>query len=536
MTIPLLSLLLPLVPQAGCDGDPVMTCGSTVYACESSEIYQGTHQDNHRGWDLAAPLWDDTDSIRDVLAGSFRRWDSKLVPSNKATSAMLYLSSNADCCVEQADVGYKGEFDGDRFGWAVGSLGDLDEDGFDDFAIAAPRGPFQGRSFSERGRVYFFLSGSFVHPGPPSQSLAGLPNAALYANVILEGENVGDRLGHSIAAAGDFDGDPGTVPHIVLGAPGGLLDTTARGHAYVIPGSEIVTLAGLASPPSMPAVPIDVSNLAGVVKLTGRKMGDRLGFDVALAGDVNGDGFEDVVVGAPQFMIIAGSESFTSTGKGYAMVVGGPTPGVPLAVLRGTAPGDRFGYSVSGAVNTDGDSSPATDEVVVGAPNFDGSAGADTGLGVVYSVSSGVVKRGEVEGTQVNELAGWNVLGIGQFTGVGYDDWAVGSRNFGSLACGSEFPCSSCVLDCFGELGENENQVGRVQVFEGRTGALCLTAMGEHGRDSLGMAMARIGDAGGSSKEDLLVAALRWNHELKIPQVSPGVNLIEPGRVYVFLH
>ena len=60
---------------------------------------------------------------------------------------------------------------------------------------------------------------------------------------------------------------------------------------------------------------------------------------------------------------------------------------------------------------------------------------------------------------------------------------------------------------------------------------MCLTVIGEHFRDSVGMAIGRIGDVGGTGRDDLLTSALRWNTELVDPP-----DPVEPGRIYVFTH
>ena len=227
------------------------------------------------------------------------------------------------------------------------------------------------------------------------------------------------------------------------------------------------------------------------------------------------------------------------SGSGYVAVIGGPGGmGSTLLLRFGEAFEDRYGFSVGGGINVDGDTLPRTNEVLVGAPNFDDAGETDNGRVYVLSISGNpLTELYSRTGDQDGEGLGWDVQGLGNFNDTGNDDFAAGSRYYDSLHCGmggeDPIPCPPCTTatNCFNEESDKSMTVGRVYVYEGSDGSVCLTVIGEHFRDSVGMAIGRIGDVGGTGRDDLLTSALRWNTELVDPP-----DPVEPGRIYVFTH
>jgi hypothetical protein len=172
----------------------------------------------------------------------------------------------------------------------------------------------------------------------------------------LTGENTNNYFGYSVATTGDVNGDG--YADVVVGAYG---YNSLTGRAYVYYGSA----AGLSATPAL--------------TLTGENPGDQFGFSVATAGGVNGDGYSDVVVGLPG--------SLSGTGRVY--VYHGSPAGLsatPALTLTGENPNDAFGSSVATAGDVNGDGYA---DLVVGA---DGSNSL-TGRAYVYHGSAAVGLR-----------------------------------------------------------------------------------------------------------------------------------------------
>jgi hypothetical protein len=194
--------------------------------------------------------------------------------------------------------------DGDRdTSW--GAELDLNGDGYADVAVGSPNAEIG------RGRVDVFYGGPSGISSTPS--------------VTLRGAAAGDLFGRSVASAGDVNGDG--VADLVVGAP--EADPGGRMRA----GTASVYLGGSGG---LSVTPHRV--LEGVGAL------DQFGHSVASAGDVNGDGFADLVVGASG--ADPGGRSFAGTASVYLGGSGGPSM-TPHRVLEGAVAGDWFGYSVA---------------------------------------------------------------------------------------------------------------------------------------------------------------------------------------------
>ena len=162
-----------------------------------------------------------------------------------------------------ADAIITGSFSNESFGASVASAGDLNGDGTNDLIFGAPRFPLNG---ADTGRAYVFY-------GPIAGSMI-----ATDADAIIFGEAINDGFGRSVASAGDVDGDG--ADDVVVGAD--QLFNQGTGKAYVFYGP----LAGN----------IQAAD-AGAI-LIGEAAQDGFGISVSGAGDFNGDGFDDVIVGA----------------------------------------------------------------------------------------------------------------------------------------------------------------------------------------------------------------------------------------------
>ena len=227
------------------------------------------------------------------------------------------------------------------------------------------------------------------------------------ADVKLEGEAAGDRAGHSVAMVGDTNGDG--YDDILVGAYVESTAGSSAGAAYLILG-----------PPS-------AGSLYGAdAKLTGAGVSDRAGWIVSAAGDTNADGYSDFLIGAP-------SEGSAASGADEVYLITGPVSG-SLSLASATATfsaevgGDMLkGLGFAGDVNADG-----YDDILVGAPGKDWDGCSTVGAAyVLLGPEGGAKSLGAADSRFIGEgtwsYAGEAVGGGGDVNGDGYDDILVGA-------------------------------------------------------------------------------------------------------------
>jgi len=278
------------------------------------------------------------------------------------------------------------------FGFSVAGAGDVDGDGFDEVIVGAYR--FDGGFFDE-GKVFVF-TGSPTGPSPiPAWTASG--------------GQTGAWLGYSVASAGDVNGDG--YADVIVGAK--LYDNLQvdEGRALVYLGSSV----GLGSVPAWTGEPDQ--NRASY------------GASVASAGDVNADGYDDVVVGAPDF------DSPVNTDEGGAFLYLGSAAG-PSVTPAWTAGSGRFssayGFSVASAGDINGDGFA---DVLVGAPLFDNAGFPDEGRVFAYGGSAAGLSTEPVwtaDGNKTLAQFGFSVAGAGDVSGDGIGDVIIGAPFDGS--------------------------------------------------------------------------------------------------------
>ncbi len=306
----------------------------------------------------------------------------------------------------------------DLTGSSVGGGSDVNGDGLDDVIIGVPQA--DANAFGNSGRAFVVFGKPDALPVDLADVLTGTGGFAIHGTALE------DRAGDAVAGVGDVDADG--LEDVLVGVPLANAGGGNSGRAFVVFGKTSTTAVQLSS----------VLAGTGGFAIDGTAGLDQLGDAVAGAGDVDGDGHADVVVGAP------GAENGTNL-QGRSYVVRGKADGATVAAsdialgiggfaIDGEAEGDLSGWSVGGGVDIDGD---GFSDVLVGAQNADFAALVAGRSYVVYggSVSATValtdVAMGTggfaIDGEVANDVSGWSIAGAGDASGDGLGDLVIGA-------------------------------------------------------------------------------------------------------------
>jgi len=251
-------------------------------------------------------------------------------------SGFVGYAANAAFNFEQFahDLQTPPEVSGAHFGGVVAALGDIDTDGVNDFAVAAPGSMgMDGRWSGDAGQVFLFSGQTFT-----------------LIRVLTDG---GPGFGSAMAALGDVNSDG--VPDLAVGSPSADTNSDLTldyfGRVSVYSGADGSVLW----------------SQQGVSRL------DEFGWAIAAAGDMDNDGRMDLIVGVPG----AGGDDFTP-GAGAVSILSG-VDGASLAFFAGETAGDRFGHAVDGGVDAPTDAADEAGDgffdLFVGAPGYNAGAG-----------------------------------------------------------------------------------------------------------------------------------------------------------------
>lgn len=255
--------------------------------------------------------------------------------------------------VSNCDASFSGEGGTDRLGMSIAGLGDVNGDGYEDFLVGAPW------RANRKGEAYLFLGSASPGWAPG--------NSASAANASFIGEFEGDDCGFVVAKAGDVNSDG--FDDFLIGSPG-YTAAGVSGRVYLFFGGS----------PFPHGLRTSVS-VADVI-IVGDAAMNRAGMSLSGAGDINGDGYEDIAVGAP-----VPRDPTTDYGEAYVFF-GRPTGSWGSqhltsgadASFTGESPGDWFGISVNCSDDITGD---ALADVVVGA-FLNELSGSGTGRAYVF--------------------------------------------------------------------------------------------------------------------------------------------------------
>jgi hypothetical protein len=287
------------------------------------------------------------------------------------------------------------------FGYSVAGAGDVNGDGYADVIVGARW--YDAPELTE-GAAFVFLGGAAgIGDGSPATAASQ-----------LESDQLGAELGRSVAGAGDVNGDG--YADVIVGAPWYDAGQTNEGAAFVFLGSA----AGIA----------DGDPATAAAQIESEQGGGWLGASVAGAGDVNGDGHADVIVGAPYYDAGEAEEGGAFVFLGSAAGIADGSPATAAAQLESNSHEGYLGWSVASAGDVNGDGYA---DVIVGAPTYD-SGQADEGAAFIFLGSAAGIADGDpataaarIESEQAGAWLGTSVAGAGDVNGDGHADVIVGA-------------------------------------------------------------------------------------------------------------
>ncbi|ALQ50861.1 VCBS repeat-containing protein [Nitrosomonas ureae] len=429
------------------------------------------------------------DGFDDVIVGA------PLASSNSNYSGSSYVvfgqASGFNAAMSLSDLdgtnGFRldGEAASDGSGCSVSSAGDVNGDGFDDLIVgssyADPNGSLSGSSYVVFGKASGFDA---------AMNLFSLDGSNGFR---LDGNAVYDRSGLSVSGAGDVNGDG--FGDVIVGAYGADPSGNDSGSSYVIFGRASGFDAAM-----------NLSSLDGSngFRLDGETEHDESGRSVSSAGDVNGDGFDDVIITA-RYAFPHGY------GSGSSYVVFGRASGFDAAMNLSGLDGSNgfrldgvsvYDIPVSGAGDVNGD---GFDDVIIGAPDADPNGSYSGFSYVVFGKASGFDATMDLsgldgsngfrlDGETEHDESGRSVSSAGDVNGDGFDDVIVDARDSSYVVFGRASGFDA-VMNLSGLDGSDGFRIDRVTIDNFSPGSV-----------------SGAGDVNGDGFDDLIVG-------------SPGANV-----------
>ncbi len=364
---------------------------------------------------------------------------------------------------------------------SVAGAGDINKDGYDDVLVGAQ---FFDATQREEGAFFVFHGSAIAYSSINSWN----------ADSRVMGMQPDIRLGVSVAGAGDVNGD-------------GYMDVIAGAHQYLVEGAAFVfhgSAAGL--------VGSDIRDAAAVLRSNFR--GSQMGVGLASAGDVNGDGYADVIVGAPYYSNSHDTEGAAFVFHGSASGIVGRTPGTAAAMLESNALRAYFGGQVASAGDINGD---GYGDVIIGAAGYASGEAEEGGAFVFHGSAAGIVGRhpgnaaAVLQSNQVGAKLGTGVAGAGDVNGDGYGDVIVGAPFYdnGEIDEGAAFLF----------LGSATGLVGR------HPGNAAAFLESNQAGAQFGNRLAGAGNINRDQFSDVIVGAYKYNNG----QTNEGVAFVYHG-------
>lgn len=459
--------------------------------------------------------------LSDRLPGSIPQKRSGVTPPRGEileTRCLLTTSSITLATLGSAGVKLYGVDENDQSGSAVHDIGDLNGDGYDDVLIGAFHTSGAGNIKPDAGESYVI----FGRPNWSSNLTLNTTTLDGTNGITLFGVDAGDLSGHSVGRAGDVNGDG--FDDLVIGADNSDGFGNVKPHA-----GETYVVFGRSDWSNTPTVRLSSLDGTNGFTLFGVDEGDHSGLAVSGAGDVNGDGFDDILIGAPQAASIGnlkvnGGESYLVFGKSNWSV----TPALTLntttldgtvgVTLFGVDPGDKCGSAVAIAGDLNGD---GFDDLIIGAYNGYGPSNTRAYAGETYVVFgksdwsatsqlnlnvttlNGIVGV-TFFGVDMNDQSGRAVSGAGDVNGDGFDDIVIGAPQAGAANNIKPNAGESYVVFGKASWSATKTLTLNTSTLNGTSG---FTLFGVEYLDRSGSSVSSAGDVNGDGFDDLLIAA-----------------------------
>ncbi len=355
------------------------SASSTVDLADADATFEGIQSLAESGRSVSTAGDLDNDGEDDLLIGS--PFFDGIIKGDIGETYLFYGSDAAgyfdgSIDLSDADARILGADASDVSAWSVAGVGDVNADGYDDLVIGVP-----GRiGVSDCKGAYLLYGGAGddkIVGGINLSNVGGSVAGAYFECVDADG-----LTGVSVSAAGDVNDDG--AADFLIGAPG--VDSATEdniGRVYLVYGAEGVNAH---------TGTIDLDTIEGSLGVTfdGENEDDQAGISISSAGDINDDGYDDILIGANRFNSVAGrvyliygNLSTTTTNLDLADVGGG----ISGAKFDGEAAGDGAGISVAAAGDVDAD---GVDDLLIGAWTADVGANADAGkVYLIYGIAPG---------------------------------------------------------------------------------------------------------------------------------------------------